>query len=192
MTCTPSVRPLFRRLPRPKARICLRWFSKFPIPHAVVRNQQVTVGQDALFFVQDGPVWRKLCNSNPRNPYRSVLSRDLNGFPAAVPQAGDRCPWLKLSADGPIEDLFQKLSDLHFNLLVFGQDGAFENPASREALFVFTFSRTISPTMLRLSRTQIAQRSFYLIRPDGHTSICGTELKPELLRSYFAELGFKD
>ena len=30
MTCRPSVRPLFRRLPRPMARICLRWFSKPP------------------------------------------------------------------------------------------------------------------------------------------------------------------
>src|SRR5207244_875365 len=56
--------------------------------------------------------------------YRSSpLSETLPGLPDAAPRAGDRFPWLrlKLSADGPAEDLFRKLDDTRFNLIVIGQ-----------------------------------------------------------------------
>ena len=53
----------------------------------------------------------------------SPLSETLPGLPDAAPRAGDRFPWLrlKLSPDGPAEDLFGKLDDTRFNLIVIGQ-----------------------------------------------------------------------
>ncbi len=51
------------------------------------------------------------------------LSQTLPGLPKGAPLAGDRFPWLQLKfePDGPVEDLFQKLDDTRFNLLVIGQ-----------------------------------------------------------------------
>ena len=45
------------------------------------------------------------------------------GLPDGAPRAGDRFPWLRLKfrRDGPVEDLFQKLDDTRFNLIVIGQ-----------------------------------------------------------------------
>ena len=53
----------------------------------------------------------------------SPLSETLPGLPAGAPRAGDRFPWLrlKLSADGPAEDLFGKIDDTRFTLIVIGQ-----------------------------------------------------------------------
>ena len=58
---------------------------------------------------------------------KSRLSQTLAGLPEGAPRAGDRFPWLmlKFSANGPIEDLFQKLDDTRFNLLVVGQPPPF-------------------------------------------------------------------
>src|SRR6266705_1933066 len=53
----------------------------------------------------------------------SPLSRTLAGLPQDAPQAGDRFPWLrlKLRSNGAVEDLFQKLDDTRYNLIVIGQ-----------------------------------------------------------------------
>ena len=53
----------------------------------------------------------------------SPLSETLPGLPAGAPRAGDRFPWLrlKLSADGPAEDLFGRIDDTRFTLIVIGQ-----------------------------------------------------------------------
>src|SRR5207249_5469868 len=53
----------------------------------------------------------------------SPLSKMLPGLPDGAPRAGDRFPWLRLRirANGPVEDLFQKLDDTRYNLIVIGQ-----------------------------------------------------------------------
>src|SRR5229473_650865 len=53
----------------------------------------------------------------------SPLSKMLPGLPDGAPRAGDRFPWLRLrfQANGPVEDLFQKLDDTRYNLIVIGQ-----------------------------------------------------------------------
>jgi hypothetical protein len=53
----------------------------------------------------------------------SSLSESLSGLPKGAPRAGDRFPWLrlKLRPSGPVEDLFEKLDDTQFNLIVIGQ-----------------------------------------------------------------------
>ena len=50
------------------------------------------------------------------------LSETLEGIPHNAPRAGDRFPWLQLKfqANGTVEDSFQKLDDMHFNLVVIG------------------------------------------------------------------------
>ncbi len=53
----------------------------------------------------------------------SRLSRARDRLPQDSPQPGDRFPWLKLRlrSGGPVEDLFEKLDDTRWSLLVFGQ-----------------------------------------------------------------------
>jgi len=54
---------------------------------------------------------------------RSPLSEALAGLPENGPRPGDRFPWLRLKfqPNGRLEDLYGKLDDTRFTLLVFGQ-----------------------------------------------------------------------
>ena len=54
---------------------------------------------------------------------QSPLSRTLEGVSKKAPQAGDRFPWLRLKyhAQGAPEDLFQRMDDTRFSLIVIGQ-----------------------------------------------------------------------
>src|SRR5438876_12458506 len=54
---------------------------------------------------------------------RSPLSEELPDLPEDGPHAGDRFPLLRLKfqPNGPAEDLYAKLDDTRFALLVFGQ-----------------------------------------------------------------------
>ena len=56
MTCRPSVRPLSRRLPRPMARICLRWFSK-PPPSGTRDNGSLDRCRDIEAFDSEPKAW---------------------------------------------------------------------------------------------------------------------------------------
>lgn len=53
----------------------------------------------------------------------SPLSQTLPGLPKGAPVADDRFPWLQLKfqANAPAEDLYGKLDDTRYNLLVIGQ-----------------------------------------------------------------------
>src|SRR5258707_256355 len=53
----------------------------------------------------------------------SALSEMPISFPGAAPRAGDRFPWLrlKLQPHSSTEDLFAKLDDTRFNLIMIGQ-----------------------------------------------------------------------
>ena len=110
----------------------------------------------------------------------SSLSQTLEGLPGEAPQAGDRFPWLHLRFEpgGAVEDSFQKLDDLHFHLLAFGQ------PAP---VVPGVESHTIpsdAENDAELARAGIPVPSFYLIRPDGHVGLCGKDLKAGDVRSY--------
>src|SRR6267142_2401241 len=58
----------------------------------------------------------------------SALSESTESPPRGAPRAGDRFPWLRLkfSENGPVEDLFQKLDDTRFSLIVIGQTSPLE------------------------------------------------------------------
>jgi 2-polyprenyl-6-methoxyphenol hydroxylase-like FAD-dependent oxidoreductase len=119
---------------------------------------------------------------------KSSLSKSLDQLPPTAPQAGDRFPWLrlKLKAAGPVEDMFQKASDLQFNLIVLGQ------AANNGGLTEFGhFLRTwVIPKDAdndrELRRVQIPARSFYLVRPDGYVGLCGVNFDAVRVKDYLS------
>src|SRR6185436_551869 len=106
------------------------------------------------------------------------------------PAAGDRFPWMQLSlrADGAAEDLYQKIDDTCFNLLVFGQVPPAVSPLGEYGDLLRV--HVIPPTPgndAELVRTQVPGLSFYLLRPDGHVGLCGTRLDLSDIHRYLSE-----
>jgi hypothetical protein len=121
---------------------------------------------------------------------RSPLSQTLPGMPQGAPLAGDRFPWLRLKfqAQGSVEDLFAKLDDTRFNLLVIGQ------PAPERAalglgdlLRVHHVASDDADNHQELARVGITGPAFYLLRPDGHVGLAGMRFDAGAVRRYFAE-----
>jgi hypothetical protein len=108
----------------------------------------------------------------------------LNGLPADAPQAGDRFPWLRLKSgrDDAAEDLFARMDDTRFNLIVVGQ------PAPPELGFgdlLRTHAIPDDPANdAELARAGVPKPSFYLLRPDGHVGICGARWDEAAVGSY--------
>jgi 2-polyprenyl-6-methoxyphenol hydroxylase-like FAD-dependent oxidoreductase len=123
------------------------------------------------------------------NYHTSALSQSLDRLPDSAPRAGDRFPWLrlKLQASGPVEDLFEKLDDTRFALIVIGQPP----PAVEKLNFGDLLRVHAIPNDpindAELTRAQVPQPSFYLLRPDGHIGLCGTRLEAEAIVRYRAE-----
>jgi hypothetical protein len=118
---------------------------------------------------------------------RSRLSQTLAGLPEGAPLAGDRFPWLrlKLNAGGGVEDLFERLDDTRFNLLVIGQTA----PSARalgNLVSVHAVADDAS-NAAELARIGITGAAFYLVRPDGHVGLAGSRLDIETVRRYLAE-----
>jgi 2-polyprenyl-6-methoxyphenol hydroxylase-like FAD-dependent oxidoreductase len=115
----------------------------------------------------------------------SALSEARDALPGTAPRAGDRFPWLKLRLvkDGPVEDLFQKLDDLHFHLIAFGQPA----PAIEAGeLLRFHAIPDDRANARELARAGIPSRSFYLVRPDGYIAISGADLSADRVASYLS------
>jgi hypothetical protein len=120
----------------------------------------------------------------------SALSQTLPGLPKNAPAAGDRFPWvhLELKVGEPIEDLFKRLDDTHFNLLVFGQAAkAAEMPAQFRDLMRMHVVPQLPSNHAELTRVNVPQLSFYLLRPDGHVGLCGTRLEMAVVARYLSE-----
>jgi 2-polyprenyl-6-methoxyphenol hydroxylase-like FAD-dependent oxidoreductase len=108
----------------------------------------------------------------------SPLSETSGGLPEAAPRAGDRFPWLRLKflPNGRTEDLFGKLDDTRFSLIVIGQASPPGGvPELGDLLGIYEVPS--DPVNDReLARARIPRPSFYLLRPDGHVGLAGTQL----------------
>ena len=120
---------------------------------------------------------------------KSPLSQTLAGLPGGAPVAGDRFPWLKLKlgANGPVEDLSQKLDDTRFNLLVIGQPAPSVEAGLGDLLRVHAVPGDPANST-ELARVGIPGPAFYLLRPDGHVGLAGTRVDADTVRRYLAPL----
>jgi hypothetical protein len=120
---------------------------------------------------------------------KSFLSQTLEGVPEGAPRAGDRFPWLRLKfqANGPVEDLFAKLDDTRFNLIVIGQTAPPSGAIGLGDLLLTHVIPADPANGQELARAQISGPAFYLLRPDGHVGLAGTRLEAEAVNRYLAE-----
>jgi hypothetical protein len=117
----------------------------------------------------------------------STLSQSTDKLPEGAPRPGDRFPWLhlKFSVNGPVEDSFQRLDDTRFNLLAFGQ--AVPGDLAPGDLLAVHAIPADPMNDKELAHAGIPPRSFYLLRPDGHVGLCGTNLAADAVHDYFAQ-----
>jgi 2-polyprenyl-6-methoxyphenol hydroxylase-like FAD-dependent oxidoreductase len=119
----------------------------------------------------------------------SALSKDLGSPAENAPHAGDRFPWLHLrfQPQGPREDLFQRLDDTRFNLLVIGQPApSLEGLGLGDMLQVHAVPSD-PENNAALAAVSIAGPSYYLLRPDGHVGLSGTVLQESDLKRWIAQ-----
>ncbi|TMH46293.1 MAG: hypothetical protein E6H59_05130 [Betaproteobacteria bacterium] len=119
----------------------------------------------------------------------SPLSKMLPGLPDGAPRAGDRFPWLRLRfrANGPVEDLFQKLDDTRYNLIVIGQPAPPGEALELGELLRIHAIPDDPHNAQELARVRIPGPAFYLLRPDGHVGLAGTRLEPDAVTRYLSE-----
>ncbi len=120
----------------------------------------------------------------------SPLSRMAAGWPDGAPLAGDRFPWLRLkrSPDGSTEDLYAKLDDTRFNLIVIGQAGLTAEPTGLEGLLLTHVVPDDALNDRELARWRLPKPSFFLLRPDGHVGLAGTRLDAAALGDYMRSI----
>jgi len=118
----------------------------------------------------------------------SALSQTLENVPESAPHAGDRFPWLRLKfqAQGPPEDLFQKLDDTRFNLLVIGQPAPSEASLQLGDMLQLCTIPSDPENDAALGAASIPSPSYYLLRPDGHIGLSGTFFQETDLRRWLA------
>jgi hypothetical protein len=83
------------------------------------------------------------------------------------------------------EDLYRKLDDTKFNLIVIGQ--LIEKVPDLGGLLNIYGIPSVPSNAAELARAHVPQPSFYLVRPDGHVGLCGRQLDPAALKHYFSE-----
>src|SRR6266852_2596842 len=123
----------------------------------------------------------------------SPLSKMLPGLPDGAPRAGDRFPWLRIRfrANGPVEDLFQKLDDTRYNLIVIGQPAPPGEALGPGDLLSTHVIPNDAHNAQELARVRIPGQVFYLLRPDGHVGLAGTRLEPDAVTRYLSDGGIR-
>jgi 2-polyprenyl-6-methoxyphenol hydroxylase-like FAD-dependent oxidoreductase len=124
----------------------------------------------------------------------SPLSQDLDGLPSGAPRAGDRFPWmqLRLTPNGPVEDLFRRLDDTRFNLLVIGQPAPSAKGHGLGDLVDVHAIALDDDNAKALAAASITGPAFYLLRPDGHVGLAGTRFWESHVRRWLAKAGVRN
>jgi 2-polyprenyl-6-methoxyphenol hydroxylase-like FAD-dependent oxidoreductase len=118
----------------------------------------------------------------------SSLSETGENLPKDAPKAGDRFPWLRLRlrGDGAVEDLYQKLDDTHFHLIVIGQPAPSETALGMGDLLHVQTVHSNPVNHAALAQVGMPRTCFYLLRPDGHVGLCGVRLDAAEVKRYVA------
>nr|MBA3760667.1 FAD-dependent monooxygenase [Gemmatimonadales bacterium] len=119
----------------------------------------------------------------------SPLSETMPGLPAGAPRAGDRFPWVRLtfSAEAGPEDLYGKLDDTRFTLILFGQPAPSRGAPGLGDLLRVLQVPSDPANERELERVHIPRVSFYLLRPDGHVGLAGVRLEAEAVALYISD-----
>ena len=119
----------------------------------------------------------------------SALSTTQGPLRADAPRAGDRFPWMKLrfANSGAVEDLFERLDDTRFTLLLFGLADAATHGALAGAELRVEVIPDDAHNAAALKHAGIERPSFYLLRPDGHVGLCGRTFDAAALERYFSD-----
>jgi hypothetical protein len=116
---------------------------------------------------------------------QSPLSQTNAGLPDDAPRAGDRFPWMKLSftPNAPTEDLFAKLDDTRFNLIVFGQQ---PNDVRTDWPIAVHEIPEVPNNVAAMARAGIRAPCYFLLRPDGYIGLAGVRMQGEDVAHYLA------
>jgi 2-polyprenyl-6-methoxyphenol hydroxylase-like FAD-dependent oxidoreductase len=117
------------------------------------------------------------------------LSESLPGLPDNAPVAGDRFPWLELSlARGSApEDLYSRLDDIRFALVVIGQDLPPGAVSGFDDLVTVHRVPDDPTNAAALAHAGIPSVAFYLLRPDGYIGLSGTTVDAAVVSRYLRE-----
>jgi 2-polyprenyl-6-methoxyphenol hydroxylase-like FAD-dependent oxidoreductase len=123
----------------------------------------------------------------------SPLSRTLEGVPENAPRAGDRFPWLRLRflVNGPRADLFERLDDTRFNLLLIGQPTPLPETRGLGDLLQVHVIPSDPDNTRELAGASIAGPAYYLLRPDGHVGLAGTIVQEAVIKGWLAKSGVR-
>ncbi len=117
---------------------------------------------------------------------QSPLSQTNPGLPDSSPRAGDRFPWMKLTftPGAAAEDLFARLDDTRFNLILIDQSVS----AVETDLPLDIHQIPYQPSNIAaLARAGIRGPSYYLLRPDGYIGLAGTRLRNGDVQRFFSD-----
>ena len=118
----------------------------------------------------------------------SALSQTLPEVAPTAPRAGDRFPWLRLKfhPHARVQDLFERLDDRCFNLIVIGQ--ALPQAAADSVIDALALHLVIDDPVndQALKRAGISGPSYFLLRPDGYIALSGGWLALADFDHYFA------
>jgi 2-polyprenyl-6-methoxyphenol hydroxylase-like FAD-dependent oxidoreductase len=121
----------------------------------------------------------------------SRLSHLEGSLPERSPRPGDRFPWLHLAFDahGVSQDLFSRLDDTRFNLVVVGQPASDASPLALIDRMTVHVIPDVAPNRRELARAGIGAPSYYLLRPDGHIGLAGSRLDPTAIERWCVDNG---
>ena len=110
-----------------------------------------------------------------------------------APQAGERFPWLRLKyhAQGAPEDLFQRMDDTRFSLIVIGQPApSAESLGLGDMVQVHAIAADAGNDRA-LAAAAITGPADYLVRPDGHIGLAGTRFQEADLQRWLASASLR-